>query len=576
MRFRFLYLFFILLIVSSVKAQLLIKNTQVLDVENKKLLKGYSVLVQDGKIIAVEKDRDFKLPTNTTVIDGSNKFLIPGLTDAHVHFFQSGGLYARPDAIDLRKYQPYPKEVKWVHDHMEDLLRQYTSAGITSVIDVGSSMNFLAQKDSFLQKKYAPLIYMTGPLLTTWIPDAFDNLGNDSPLIEMKTEEQTRKLVRDQIPYKADFIKIWYIVLDSNVERGARKNLSLVQAAIDEAHRNNLRVAVHATEKITAQLAVEAGADFLVHSVESELVDNDFIQLLKKKKVVLNPTLVVGPNYGRALGHSYNFKTDELANSHPNTIGSILDYPNPDTALAGRYIQWMGSEAAKKRYRNTDSIMVANLKNMLAAGVIIATGTDAGNIGTQHTGSYFRELEAMKDAGMDYWQLLQSSTINGARAVNKQDSWGSIAKGKIANMVLLSANPLEGLENWQKIDGVINKGVFFKPDSLRVLSPEMLVQQQLNAYNAHNLEAFLAPYSEDVELYEFPNSQFAKGKENMRKTYQFVEKTPKLYCKLLNRIVMGNTIIDHEEVWGFGDKPFYGVAIYTIENGKITKVHFTK
>lgn len=557
-------------------SQVLIKNTNVLDVENKKILTGYAVLVQDGKITAVEKDRQYKLPAGTQVIDGQGKYLIPGLTDAHVHFFQSGGLFARPDAIDLRKYQPYPKEIKWVHDHMEDFLRQYTHAGITSVIDVGSTLNFLAQRDSFKQKDYAPLVYMTGPLLTTWVPDAFKNLGNDSPLWEMKTEEATRKLVRDQIPYKTDFIKIWYIVLDSNVERGARKNLSMVLAAIDEAHKNNLRVAVHATEKITAQLAVEAGADFLVHNIEKEVVDNDFIQLLKKKKTVLCPTLVVAGNYAKSFEDTYVFTNDELATSHPVTIGSILDYPNPDTALARRYIQWTSSAANHQRGHFSDSVMAINLKRMIDAGVIIATGTDAGNIGTQHTGSYFTELKAMKDAGLDNWQLLQASTVNGAKAMGKQNEWGTITKGKDANLVLLNANPLDNLDNWRKIDWVINKGVAFKPDSLLQLTPEMLVQQQLNAYNAHNLEAFLAPYADNVELFELPNEMFVKGKEAMRKSYQFVEKTPKLYCKLLNRIVQGNTVVDHEEVWGFGDKPVYGVAVYTIENGKIVRVHFSK
>jgi hypothetical protein len=169
---------------------------------------------------------------------------------------------------------------------------------------------------------------------------------------------------------------------------------------------------------------------------------------------------------------------------------------------------------------------------------------------------------------------LQSSTINGAKAVGQQADWGSIAKGKQANMVLLEANPLDNLANWRKIDWVINKGKAWKPDSLVINTPETLAQQQLNAYNAHDLDAFLAPYAEDVEVYTFPSKLEFKGKDAMRKSYEFVTKTPKLYCRLLNRIVQGNTVIDHEEVWGFGNRPFYGVAIYVIEKGKIAKVYF--
>lgn len=78
----------------------------------------------------------------------------------------------------------------------------------------------------------------------------------------MKTKEDAIIAVKEQLKYNADFIKIWYIVLDSNIEAGARKNYEIVKAAIEEAHKNNKRVAVHAMERITAQLAVEAGADF--------------------------------------------------------------------------------------------------------------------------------------------------------------------------------------------------------------------------------------------------------------------------------------------------------------------------
>lgn len=572
---RYFICLYLLIQYAPLSGQILIRNTNVVDVEKKKILEGYSVLVQDGKIIAIDKDRQYKLVPGTTVIDGIGKYLIPGLADAHVHFFQSGGLYTRPDAIDLRKYRSYEKELKWVHDNMDDFLRRYTSAGITTVIDVGASYHFLTQRDSFIAKTYAPDVYMTGPLLTTWVPDPFKGLGKESPFIEMISEEATRQAVRDQLPYKPDFIKIWYIVPGTDIEQGARKNFHLIQAAIDEAHKNNLRVAVHSTEKITAQLAVEAGADFLVHSVDDP-IDDAFVLLLKKKGTVLCPTLVVGNGYEKTFAHTYRFTANELALSNPSSVASILDFPWPDTMLGNRYISLMNRPGAAERSRRNDSILSSNLKMLLTGGVIIAAGTDAGNIGTQHAGSYFPELKAMQNAGFSNWDLLQAATINGARALNKQAEWGSIAKNKQADMVLLNANPLESLDNWRKIDWVINKGVAFRPDSLVLNTPEMLVQQQLNAYNAHDLDAFLAPYADDAEIYEFPGKLSTKGKEAMRRSYQFITNTPGLYCRLVNRIVEGNTVIDHEEIWVKGRPPFYGVAIYVIEKGKISKVYFPK
>lgn len=567
-------LFSLLLIAyCSAFSQLIISNTNLVDVEKKKIIPGQTVVVSNGKITAIEKDPTNKWPETVTVIDGQGKYLIPGFTDAHVHFFQSGGLYARPDAIDLRKYRPYDTEIKWTHTHMEDLLRRYLAMGITSVIDVGATVNFLKQRDSFTTKSYAPLIGMTGALLTTWVPPVFKNLGNNAPFIEMVSEENTRQAVQDQLKLNADFIKIWYIVLDQNIEAGARKNLALVKAAIDEAHKNNKRVAVHATERITAQLAVEAGADFLVHSVDDEVISDAFVQLLKQKNTVLCPTMVVAGNYNKVLSDSYHFTTDELNHANPELIGTIIDYPLPDTLSAKMYIGSIKMPATQKRQAKTDSIMAVNLKKLADAGIIIATGTDAGNTGTQHASSYFAELQAMQKAGLTLWQLLEASTINGAKAMGTSD-WGSIGTGKTANMILLDKNPVEDLANWRSIHRIISKGVVYTPASLIIHTPMQLVQQQLNAYNAHDLDAFMEPYAEEVELYEFPNKLLSKGKEQMRKDYKFITQTPKLYCRLVNRIVEGNTVIDQEEVSFGGPKPMTAVAIYIIEKGKIAKVYF--
>jgi imidazolonepropionase-like amidohydrolase len=559
-------------------SQVLIKNVNVIDVENKKILNGYDVLVMNGRIESVDKDKQYKLPAGTEIIDGSGKWLSPGFADAHIHFFQSGGLYARPDAIDLRKYQPTNKELQWIHDNMDEFLHRYAAAGITSVIDVGASFNLLLQRDSLFTRAESPVISMTGPLLTTYMPPVFDKLENEGPFMLIKTKEDAVNAVHEQIKYKADFIKIWYIVLDKDIEAGARKNYEFVKAAIDEAHKNNKRVAVHAMEHITAQLAVEAGADYLVHSVVDEFISDDFVKLLKQKNVVLCPTLVVGKNYSKVLSDSYHFNTYELNHAHPFTTSTIIDYPWPDTTLGKNYTKLLRERNDTGGPNREDTIMAVNLKKLIDGGVTIATGTDAGNTGTQHATSYYDELAAMQSAGLNNWQLLQASTINGAKAAGQEKEWGSIVKNKLANLVLLNANPVDKIENWKKIDRVINKGKVYKPDSLVKLSPVMLVQQQLNAYNAHDLDAFLEPYADDVEIYSVNGKLLSKGKEQMRKDYTFITKTPGLYCRLLNRIVSGNTVIDHEEVQ-FNDKPgslVYAAAIYVIEKGKICKVYFSQ
>lgn len=568
---RILLLLYIICFSQLSFSQILIKNTTIIDVVNKKLLPSQQVLIDNGKIIGIGKN--LKSPSNTKVIDGSGKFLMPGLVDAHVHFFQSGGIYTRPDAIDLRKYKSYDKEIAWLHENMEITLKRYLSAGITSVIDVGANIHFLQQRDSFKNKNNAPSIYMTGPLLTTWQPDMFRELKDDEPFYEMKSEEDARNYVKQQLPFHPDFIKIWYIVLGRNKDSSARASLHMVKAAIDEAHKNGLKVAVHATERITARLSVESGADFLVHSVDDEPLDDAFVQILKSRKTVLSPTLVVVGNYHKVFGQEYKVTEFDYKYGNAKQLNSIIDLKSiPDTNFTNRYKNYV--QNGRNQRKQEDELMRSNLKKLVDGGVVIATGTDAGNIGTLHVSSYFDELKEMGKAGLDNWQLLQASTINAAQSVGKDSEFGSIANGKRADLLLLDKNPLDDIMNVNSIYRVINKGHEFIPDSIVTSSPEELADKQLLAYNAHDLDAFLAPYAEDVEVYTFPNILLAKGKAAMRKMYEFINTTPKLYCRLLNRIVQGNMVIDHEEVWGFGDKPFYGLAIYEVKDGRIQKVYF--
>jgi len=108
------------------------------------------------------------------------------------------------------------------------------------------------------------------------------------------------------------------------------------------------------------------------------------------------------------------------------------------------------------------------------------------------------------------------------------------------------------------------------------VTPEDLAQQQLDAYNLRDIEAFLEPYADDVEVYTFPNTLNYKGKETMRKRYgKMFKNVPNLHCELENRIVKGNVVIDKERVQ-FNDKIIEALAIYHIENNKIKKVYFVR
>lgn len=106
------------------------------------------------------------------------------------------------------------------------------------------------------------------------------------------------------------------------------------------------------------------------------------------------------------------------------------------------------------------------------------------------------------------------------------------------------------------------------------VSPEYLAQEQLDGYNNRAINAFLKPYAENVKVYHYPTKFNYEGLDNMRKEYEdFFKNTTDLHCKLLNRIVHKNQVIDHELVTANGNT-FKVVAIYTIENGKIVSVTF--
>lgn len=556
-------------------AQTYITHANVVDVISQKILPDQTIVIQGNTIQQVGAFQKIKVPQGATVIDASGKWVTPGLVDAHVHFFQTGGLFTRPDAIDLRKYQPYEKEMEWYKTHMEEQLRRYISCGITTVLDLGATFNLLHMRDTFAGKWYSPRIVMAGPLISTaYTPKPFDQLDTpDAPIFPVNTPEEATKATQQQFSYKPDMIKIWYITDRQDPEGSARKREAMVKAVVSSAQEQHYRVAVHATNELPARLAVEAGANYLVHSVDNEVLNNNFIQLLLQHQVVLCPTLTVIDSYFQTFAQHYTPTAEDLEKGNPQQLGSLQELAAlPDTATGETY-KTVAAKRAGINARN-DSISAVNLKKLADAGVPVATGTDAGNIGTLHASSYFKELRAMQQAGLSNWQLLTASTINGAKAAGREKEFGSITAGKAADLLILKGNPVTDLQQLQQVAYVINHGTILQPDTLVESTPADIVQRQLNAYNAHDIDAFLEYYAEDAIVYSFPDQPLAKGKEAIRKMYGFLKKVPGLHATLTSRMVQNNIVIDEERLSVPRDrKGRYGVAIYTVENKKISKVY---
>ena len=129
-------------------------------------------------------------------------------------------------------------------------------------------------------------------------------------------------------------------------------------------------------------------------------------------------------------------------------------------------------------------------------------------------------------------------------------------------------------DNLQKITRITSNEIGTMLALVSEISPEGIVQKQLDAYNVRDIDAFMATYTKDIKLYNFPNDLRSEGQKAMKKSYKgFFENTPDLNCKILYRIVTGNKVIDHELVTANGNT-ITAVAVYEVENGLISKVIF--
>ncbi len=542
----------------------------VIDTRQGKVLPSKNVYVENGIIRSITTRSNRPMPANTPVIDGGGKFLMPGMADAHIHFFQSGSLYTRPDAVDLRNKVPYEREISFTSNNVTDYLQRYLRLGITTVVDVGGPFANFTIRDSTSKTITGPNVMVTGPLFSMVANDFF---GKDRPIEKVSNLAEADLLFDKMLLFKPDFIKIWYI---ANSAMPAEKNFSLVQHIASRTHARGLKLAVHATELKTAQLAVEAGADILVHSIDDAAIPDSFIQKLKAKNITFIPTLLVGLNYYKAFSGRLSPHPQDLAWANAFTYGSLTDPEAMDSSEMPRVIKMLRQIGIPETEKKGLLLMQANLKKLYTAGINIAAGTDAGNIGTMHASSYMQELEAMQEAGLTVPEILKTATLNVALGFGKESSWGTIEIGKKADMVLLSKNPLIALQHLNSIEMIFKDGKRLIPDSIVMESPEAVVQRQLNAYNARDIEAFLNTYSDDVELHDFPATLSVKGKATMRKSYDSLFKeVANLYCEVEKRIVIGNKIIDKEKVRA-GNRFIHAVAVYEVENGKIKRVTFLK
>jgi imidazolonepropionase-like amidohydrolase len=409
------------------------------------------VLIRGGEIECAGTRAACPVPAGTEVVDLTGLWIAPGVIDAHVHFSQTGWADGRPDALDVRARHPYAEVEAGLRLHPERFGHTYLCAGVTAVFDVGGYPWTLTLPGGFEANSELPRVAAAGPLLST--RDHWLNLPAERQFIFLRDADAAREGVDYLAAQHAAAIKVWFIP-----EKPIPELEPLVAAAGAEARRLRLPLIVHATGLAEAKAALRAGAGLLVHSVWDLPVDQEFLDLAKRQGTIYCPTLTVSRGYQRMFestaSHQPPVADDPNGCVDHDTLARLAEtaeIPPPRTPE-----QLAKGEA---RVAALERLAAENLVRVAAAGIPVAMGTDAGNPLTLHGVSVYAEMEAMQRAGLRPRDVLIAATRGSALAMGRQRDLGTIEKGKLADLVIVAADPQADIANLRRLRYVVRGGV---------------------------------------------------------------------------------------------------------------------
>jgi imidazolonepropionase-like amidohydrolase len=420
------------------------------------------VLIRDGRIECAGTRAACPVPAGTEVLDVTGLWIAPGIIDAHVHFSQTGWADGRPDALDVRAGHPYAEVEAGLCLHPERFGHTYLCAGVTAVFDVGGYPWTLTLPAWSEASSEVPRVAAAGPLLST--RDHWLNLPAERQFIFLRDAAAAREGVDYLAAQHAAAVKVWFIP-----EKPIPELEPLVAAAGEEARRLHLPLIVHATGLAEAKAALRAGAHLLVHSVWDLPVDDEFIELAKRQGAIYCPTLTVSRGYQRMFEGAANHRAP--AADDPNgcvdreTLALLAE--TAETAQPRTPDQLAKGET---RVAKLEQIAAENLVRVAAAGIPLAMGTDAGNPLTLHGVSVYAEMEAMQRAGLRPRDVLIAATHGGALAMGRERDLGTIGKGKLADLVIVAADPQADIANLRRLRYVVRGGVVRTMAELQALA----------------------------------------------------------------------------------------------------------
>ncbi len=408
------------------------------------------VLVRAGEIVCAGAPADCPVPDDARRVDVTGRWITPGLIDAHVHYSQTGWADGRPDALDLRSAFPYEETVQWLETHPDVLGRSYLCSGVTATFDVGGYPWTWGLRAWSEGSVVMPHIEAAGPLLST--RDHWLNLPAERQFVHIPTDSAVEAGVDYLVSNGTSAVKVWFLV-DARSDTAALR--ARMETAAAGARAAGVPLIVHATGIWDATVAVENGARLLVHSVDDAVVDDRFLDDARAAGTLYNPTLVVRDGYVQLASRAFDDAAygDDLACVDPVSLEKARATDRlPGAPPAGAL------DAYRARVAEGQATMAENLRRVRDAGIPIVLGTDAGNPLTLHGPSIYLELEAMADAGLSPMEVLVAGTRNAARAMGRAEDLGTLEPGKVADLLVLTADPLADVRNWRRVEAVMRGG----------------------------------------------------------------------------------------------------------------------
>lgn len=361
------------------------------------------------------------------VIDGRGKYLMPGLMDVHIHLH--GGVEPQADAPATRAAAV-------------QALASFLYSGVTTVYDAGNQADVILplRAEERAGKIASPRIFATGNLIT--YPGSH---GSGMAVTIQDFEKDKEKLDKQIAEQQPDVIKL---TLEEE-GWGARPMIPLMpepllQDILRYYNLHGIRSTIHVSSELRSEEAIYAGADSLAHPVIQGPVSDSFVKLMAAKKIPFASTLTIGENYSRLAEHPEYLDQPLYAASF-----SAADRQTLKTKIRAEYQTRLWTAWMKLM----TPVAQENIRKVHAAGGVVAMGTDQSSGPASQ-----RELELLVAGGIKPFDVLTIATHNGAVLLGKADQLGSVEPGKLADLLLLNADPTADIENVKKIAFVMKGG----------------------------------------------------------------------------------------------------------------------